>query len=246
MVVGLGNARILLVDDDPAVSEGVACSLATEGYRVTTAADGITALSAVHDQQPDLIILDLMLPRLSGLDVCKTIRRDSHIPIIMLSAKDTEEDRVIGLELGADDYITKPFSTRELIARIRAILRRAVKVDESSTHIIKAAGITLDASRRTANVRGEYVKLTPREFDLLSFFIRNCNRVMDRQHLFRSVWGADSQAVDRTLDVHVRWLRKKIEKDPAKPSLIITIHGVGYKFSTDNTSHQDPVKPPVR
>ena len=228
----MSNEHILLVDDDPAVCEGVAYALGAEGYRVTTAADGVQAIAAARQLRPDLVILDLILPNLSGTDVCLAIRRDSSVPIIMLTARTEEADRVIGLEMGADDYITKPFSMRELIARVRAVLRRASRSDVSrDADVMHVQDINLDTSSRTAYVRGQRVDLTPREFELLKCLMSNPNRVMERRALFKWVWGEDSCVGERTLDVHIRWLRQKIERDPDRPDHIVTIRGIGYKFA---------------
>jgi DNA-binding response OmpR family regulator len=229
----VSGERILLVEDDPAVSEGIAYALSAEGYIVTSAADGIEAVNAVKERQPDLIILDLMLPKLSGIDVCRFIRRDSSVPIIILTAKTAETDRVIGLEVGADDYVTKPFSTRELIARIRAVLRRVQMASESTPPaVVQAEGICLDILRRTASVHGRTINLTPKEFELLRCLVSNPNRVMERRVLFDRVWGEDSGVGERTLDVHIRWLRQKVELDPSNPKLILTVRGIGYRFAS--------------
>ena len=230
----MGDERILLVDNDPVVSEGVANALSAEGYRLTTVFDGVEALNVARNTRPDIIILEMTLPRLSGIEVCKSIRENCSIPIIILSSKTSEEDKILGLEHGADDYMTKPFSVRELISRIRAVLRRTrMCLDSATAHIVQAEGIRLDTLRRIVTINGEIVGLTPKEFELLRCLICHPNHVIKRDVLFKDVWGEESRAGERTLDVHIRWLRQKIETNPDKPRLIVTVRGIGYRFATD-------------
>jgi DNA-binding response OmpR family regulator len=233
----MSNERILLVEDDPAVSDAISCALRMDGYRITLAKDGVEAIALARENPPNIIILDLILPKLSGFDVCKTIRRDSTIPIIMLSAKADEEDKILGFEMGADDYITKPFSIRELSSRIRAVLRRLEATNSPSHHILQAEGILLDTLRRTATIRGRTTALSPKELDLLRCLMSNPNRVIERKKLFDQVW-LDGRVGERTLDVHIRWLRMKIEVNPDRPRLIKTVRGIGYKFATEFPNSQ--------
>jgi len=226
--------NILLVEDERSIAEGLKVSLESEGFQVAWARDGNEALSAWERVHPDLIVLDLMLPGVSGTEVCRTIRTRSDVPIIMLTARDTEVDRVVGLEIGADDYLTKPFSTRELIARIRAILRRAplgsapTAVDELP---IEASGVRVDRARHEVTVDGRRVELPPKEFDLLGVLVEYAGRVMTRHQLIDEVWGSDYVGDTKTLDVHIRRLRGRIEVDPQDPRRIRTVRGVGYRFA---------------
>lgn len=230
----MGDERILLADSDSVMLRQVANALNAEGYKLSLFRDGGAALAAVHKERPDLIILDVSLPTLSGIDLCKSIRSGSGIPIILLSDNVEDEERLFGLESGADDYITKPFNMRVLIARVRSILRRVrMSPNGDATHIINTAGIYIDRLRRIVSVRGKLVSLTPKEFELLRCLASHPNHVMERQILFNRVWGEESRASERSLDVHIRWLRRKVEEDPDKPSLIITVRGIGYKFSTN-------------
>ncbi len=230
--------RILLVEDEQAISAPLEYLLGREGYQVTTVADGNEAVRTFNDSF-DLVLLDLMLPGLPGTEVCRTIRSFSTVPIIMLTAKDSEVDVVVGLELGADDYITKPYGTRELIARIRAVMRRRQEVENvgnSSANADKAGdvlseqGVTLDTDRYTLQVHGVEVPVPLREFELLEFLMRNSGRVLTRAQLIDRVWGADYFGDTKTLDVHIKRLRGRIEENPAKPQLITTVRGVGYRF----------------
>jgi two-component system, OmpR family, response regulator len=227
------SARILVVEDDPNLLKTLAYNLGREGYEVATAADGEQALETARREKPDLIILDIMLPRMSGLEVCRILRREMTVPILMLTARAEETDKVIGLELGADDYMTKPFSIRELLARVHAILRRADMAGaapaESET-ALKIDDIEIDPARHRATRRGEALGLTPKEFDLLAFLARNKGFVFSREQLLEKVWGYDYAGDTRTIDVHVRWLRQKIEADPQQPRRLITIRGIGYKL----------------
>ena len=194
--------------------------------------DGTTALATWERVRPDLILLDLMLPGISGTEVCRTIRGKSDVPIIMVTARDEEVDRVVGLELGADDYLTKPFSTRELVARIRAVLRRAPIVDMMDLDApAEAAGVRIDRVRHEVHVEGERVELPPKEFDLLAELVENAGRVLSRTHLINEIWGMDYVGDTKTLDVHIRRLRTRIEEDPQEPVRIQTVRGVGYRFS---------------
>ncbi len=224
--------RLLLVEDEPAIAEGLTVTLDAEGYQVDWVATGHDALRAVERVRPDLVLLDLMLPGMSGTEVCRTIRTTSDVPIIMVTARDQEIDRVVGLELGADDYLTKPFSTRELVARIKAVLRRAPVVDGFDGDApAEAAGVRIDRVRHEVHVDGEPVELPPKEFDLLAELVENAGRVRSRRHLIREVWGIDYVGDTKTLDVHIRRLRTRIEADPQDPHRIQTVRGVGYRFA---------------
>lgn len=227
--------KILLIEDEASIADSVAYSLKSEGFEVETAADGLLGLSRYRSFAPDLIVLDLMLPKLSGFDLCRTVRRESSTPIIMLTAKTEEIDRVVGLELGADDYVPKPFSVRELIARIRAVLRRTEAARGEGDHTrLQAAGISMDLVRRRVTVDGEMIHLPLKQFELLRVLIAGKDRVVSREELFRSVWDADAVYDTGTLDVHVRWLREKLEKDPAHPQRIKTMRGVGYRIAAES------------
>ena len=204
--------------------------LRREGYEVFIATDGNAALAEFDKHGPDLVLLDLMLPGISGTEVCRIIRGKSTVPIIMLTAKDGEVDKVVGLELGADDYVTKPFSSRELLARVRAVLRRNGEQDELLPPTIEAGSVRIDIERHVVSVRGEHVTMPLKEFDLLEFLVRNSGRVLTRNQLIDRVWGADYVGDTKTLDVHIKRLRAKIEIDPAYPSYIQTVRGLGYKF----------------
>ena len=226
--------KILLVEDERSIAEGLKVSLESEGFQVAWAKDGHEALSAWERVRPDLIVLDLMLPRVSGTEVCRTIRTRSDVPILMLTARDTEVDRVVGLEIGADDYLTKPFSTRELVARIRAILRR-VPLGASTAPAdelpVEASGVRVDRSRHEVTVDGARVDLPPKEFELLAVLVEHAGRVLTRNQLIDEVWGSDYVGDTKTLDVHIRRLRGRIEQDPQDPQRIVTVRGVGYRFS---------------
>ncbi len=227
--------RVLLVEDEAAIADSVAYSLRNEGFEVETAADGLAGLSAFRAFSPDIIILDLMLPKLNGLDFCRTIRKESSVPIIMLTAKTEEVDRVVGLELGADDYVPKPFSVRELIARVRAVLRRteAVQEDEQQTRL-EVGAIVMDLVRRRVTVSDEIVHLPLKQFELLKVLMLNAGRVVSREDLFKMVWDSDAIYDTGTLDVHIRWLRERIESDPGHPQYIRTVRGVGYRIAADS------------
>lgn len=223
--------RILLVEDETAIADSVAYSLKNEGFDVEVAQDGLAGLSLFSSFSPDLVILDLMLPKLNGLDFCRTVRKQSSVPIIMLTAKTEEVDRVVGLELGADDYVPKPFSIRELIARVRAVLRRTEGVQEQDQQMLLVVGsIALDFTRRRVTVDGEVVHLPLKQFELLRVLMMNKDKVVSREELFKMVWDEDAVYDTGTLDVHVRWLREKIETDPGHPRYIRTVRGIGYKI----------------
>ena len=227
--------RILLVEDERSIAEGLKVSLEAEGFDLTWARDGQEALAGWERARPDLILLDLMLPGVSGLEVCRAVRARSAVPIIMLTARDTEVDRVVGLELGADDYLTKPFSSRELIARIRAVLRRVgslrVEASEGAAPPVEVAGVRVDRARHEVSVEGTLVAVPPKEFELLALLIEHAGRVLTRDQLIDEVWGSDYVGDTKTLDVHVRRLRQRIEADPRAPQRIETVRGVGYRFA---------------
>lgn len=222
--------KILVVDDEPTLVATLKYNLEREGYEVVTAADGESGLSAARDTRPDVIVLDLMLPGLDGLDVCRILRREMTAPILMLTAKTEEVDKVVGLELGADDYVTKPFSMRELLARVRALVRRAETPAMTESEVLTAGDLRVDLRRRQALRGGQPLPLKPRGFDLLAFFLRNHGRAFTRERLLNEIWGFDFAGDTRTVDVHIRWLREKIEDEPAKPTRLITVRGVGYRF----------------
>ena len=206
-------------------------SLERENYQVMTASDGETALSQSRAGAPDLIILDLMLPGLSGLEVARILRKETHVPILMLTAKGTETDKVLGLEIGADDYVTKPFGMQELMARVRALLRRAESEhDGQAVELFTSGDIAIDLMRREVQRGGELLRLKPKEFDLLLFFVRNPRRVFTREQLLNQIWGYEFAGDTRTVDVHIRWLRQKIEGNPSDPRRLITVRGTGYLF----------------
>jgi DNA-binding response OmpR family regulator len=221
---------ILVVDDEATLRETLAWNLERDGYRVVEAADGRTALERFRAEKPDLVLLDLMLPELSGVEVCRRIRAESDVPILMLTARDSEVDKIVGLEVGADDYVTKPFSLRELQARVRALLRRAEArpVAEPNGPSVRVGPVEVDLAGRRLLREGKPVALTPRAFDLLAFLVRNRGQVLTREQLLEQVWGYDFAGETRTVDVHVHWLRQLIEVDPARPQLLETLRGVGY------------------
>lgn len=223
--------KILIVDDEPLIVESLLYSLEREGFEVNGIGDGSLVLDTVREYQPDLIVLDILLPGLNGIEVCKRLRAESTIPIIMLTARGDELDRVVGLEVGADDYLPKPFSFRELLARIRAILRR-VEMDRYYPPLteITIGELHLDLSARRLSKKGAEILLSAREYDLLSFLVRNAGQAMSRETILTQVWGKEWIGDERTLDVHVRWLRLKVEDDPASPKYIQTVRGYGYRF----------------
>jgi DNA-binding response OmpR family regulator len=221
---------ILVVDDDRKTVDLIRLYLEKDGYRVLVAYDGRSAIDIARNHRPGLIILDLMLPKVDGLDVCSELRAESNVPIIMLTAKSTEDDKLIGLDLGADDYVTKPFSPRELVARVRAVLRRGMAEENSGPELILYGDLEVDFVRHEARVEGAPVHLTPKEFTLLEILIKQPGRVFSRLELLELAFGFDYQGFERTVDVHVMNLRKKIEIDPAHPRYVHTIYGVGYRF----------------
>jgi DNA-binding response OmpR family regulator len=226
------SSTILLVDDEDSVQKLLAYPLERDGYRVLQARDGQEALDRFNAEHVDLVVLDIMLPRLDGLEVCKRLRAESSVPIIMLTARDDELDKVLGLELGADDYITKPFSIREFRSRVRALLRRAAapRRDPREAEVIESEGLKIDLARRVVEVRGQAVQLTYVEFELLRILAANPGRVYTRQMLLEGLWGGSEYREPRTIDVHVRHLREKLERDAREPELIFTVRGVGYRF----------------
>ena len=226
--------KILIVEDESSFSEALSFLLGKEGYEVAVAATGTDAIKQFNENGADLILLDLMIPEVSGVEVCKTIRTTSQVPIIMLTAKDSEIDKVVGLELGADDYVTKPYSSRELIARIKAVLRRGSSEDVATENgIHSVAGIRLDIGKHQVTVNGTHISLPLKEFELLEFLMRNSGRVLTRSQLIDRIWGGDYYGDTKTLDVHIKRLRSKIEADPANPVLIQTIRGLGYKLESN-------------
>jgi DNA-binding response OmpR family regulator len=222
--------KVLVVDDEPTLVATLKYNLEREGYQVITAADGESGLSAARANRPDLIVLDLLLPVIDGFEVCRILRREMTTPILMLTAKTDEVDKVVGLELGADDYVTKPFSMRELIARVRALLRRAQTGPAAETEVLTAGDLQVDLRRREASRGGKVLALKPKEYELLAFFLRNRGRAFSRDQLLNQIWGYDFVGDTRTVDVHIRWLRQEIEQEPAEPTRLITVRGVGYRF----------------
>jgi len=223
---------ILLVEDELSIAEPLMFLLEREGFRIHHSDNGQSALTVFAEVSPDLVLLDLMLPGMSGTDVCRTIRADSDVPIIMLTAKNSETDIVVGLELGADDYITKPYASSELLARIRAVLRRSAdrtdSLDDGS--VIARAHVTLNTDKHAVTVHGKPVKMPLREFELLEYLMRNAGRVLTRGQLIDRIWGSDYFGDTKTLDVHIKRIRSRIEDQPASPNLLLTVRGVGYRF----------------
>ncbi len=234
----MGDYSILVVEDDQTLLGVLRYNLSKASYAVVTASDGMKALEVARASRPDLIILDVMLPKLDGFEVCRILRKESDAPILMLTAKIDEIDRVVGLEIGADDYVTKPFSMRELLARVRAMLRRSEmatrRAGPAASDVppspIAAGDVQVDIARHRVTVGGSPLELSPREFDLLAFLAANGGRVFSRDELLDKVWGYDYAGDTRTVDVHIRWLRQKIEADPAHPRRLVTVRGIGYKF----------------
>jgi DNA-binding response OmpR family regulator len=234
------NERILVVEDEPALRDTLEWNLRHEGYQVKTAADGITGLQAAREWKPDLLILDLMLPGLDGLEVCRQLRKDTNFPILMLTARESETDRVVGLEVGADDYITKPFHMRELLARVKAQLRRVRLIREEKSPLateetpleepILCGDLTINPARGEVLRAGRPLSLKPKEYELLLFFARHRGQMLSREQILQRVWGWEYTGDSRTVDVHVRWLREKIEPDPAAPARLVTVRGGGYRF----------------
>jgi two-component system response regulator RegX3 len=225
------TTHILIVEDEESLSEPLAFILEREGYRVTVADDGPSALAAFDKTGADLVLLDLMLPGIPGTEVCRVLRSKSQVPIVMLTAKDSEVDIVVGLELGADDYVTKPYSTRELLARIRAVLRRRVDDDDDlADGVLEAGDIRMDVERHVVSVRGEDVAMPLKEFELLELLMRNAGRVLTRGQLIDRVWGSDYFGDTKTLDVHIKRIRSKIEPVPSEPKALVTVRGLGYRI----------------
>lgn len=223
--------RVLLVEDEPDLAEPLAYLLRREGYEVEIAEDGPAALSAYSEQGADLILLDLMLPGMPGTEVCRQVRATSNVPIIMLTAKDSEVDIVVGLELGADDYVTKPYSARELLARMRAVLRRTADAEaELDERVLEGGRVTLDVDRHTVAVDGEQINMPLKEFELLEVLMRNAGRVLTRGQLIDRVWGSDYFGDTKTLDVHIKRIRSRIERVPSEPVMLVTVRGLGYRF----------------
>ncbi|MFD6445526.1 response regulator transcription factor [Promicromonospora sp. NPDC060204] len=228
--------RILVVEDEESYRDPLTYQLTREGFEVIEAADGVSALAAYDAEGADLVLLDLMLPGLSGTEVCRELRARGDVPVIMLTAKDSEIDKVVGLELGADDYVTKPYSYRELLARVRAVLRRRQptdSTDQDEDGVLEVGPVRMDVERHTVAVSGESVALPLKEFDLLELLMRNAGRVLTRGQLIDRVWGADYVGDTKTLDVHVKRIRSKIEPDPGTPKYLLTVRGLGYKLADD-------------
>jgi DNA-binding response OmpR family regulator len=222
--------KILVVDDEPTLVATLKYNLERENFQVRTASDGEQALDLTRSSQPDLIVLDMMLPGVSGLEVCRILRKETKAPILMLTAKDSEVDKVVGLELGADDYVTKPFGMQELMARVRALIRRAGTGSQNEGNTATAGDISIDVLRREATRAGEPVHLKPKEFDLLLYFMRHPGRAFTREQLLNDIWGYEFVGDTRTVDVHIRWLRQKIEEVPGEPKRLVTVRGTGYRF----------------
>jgi DNA-binding response OmpR family regulator len=231
------SEKILIVEDEPTLQETLAYNLTRQGYLTEVASDGQMAIKAAQETKPDLIVLDIMLPILDGFEVCRILRKEMNTPILMLTARDDEIDRVIGLEMGADDYLTKPFSMREFLARVKAQLRRVRMIREdiegevqTADEILQFGNLTLDLTRREVLLNEQPLMLKPREFDLLLFLARHRGQVLTRDMILERVWGWAFSGGSRTVDVHVRWLREKIENDPTNPARIVTVRGIGYRF----------------
>lgn len=222
--------RVLIVEDEESLADPLAYLLRKEGFETTVVTDGPSALAEFDRARPDIVLLDLMLPGMSGTDVCKQLRLRSSIPVIMVTARDSEIDKVVGLELGADDYVTKPYSARELIARIRAVLRRGIEGEDTGDTVLEAGPVRMDIERHIVSVGNGQISLPLKEFELLEYLMRNKGRVLTRGQLIDRVWGSDYVGDTKTLDVHVKRLRSKVEPDPANPSLIVTVRGLGYKL----------------
>jgi two-component system, OmpR family, response regulator RegX3 len=223
--------RVLLVEDEPDLADPLAYLLRREGYEVEIADDGPAAVSAFHDRGADIVLLDLMLPGMPGTEVCRHIRAESQVPIIMLTAKDSEVDIVVGLELGADDYVTKPYSARELLARMRAVLRRFAQPEaELDERVLSGGRVTLDIDRHSVEVDGAEIKMPLKEFELLEVLMRNAGRVLTRGQLIDRVWGSDYFGDTKTLDVHIKRIRSRIERTPGDPTMLLTVRGLGYRF----------------
>ncbi len=227
----MGELTVLVVEDEEAFVDALTVGLSREGFRVQVARDGAMALDMFDAVRPDIVLLDVMLPKISGVDVCRQLRKRSSVPIIMVTAKGSEIDTVVGLEVGADDYVTKPYRIRELVARMRAVVRRsAAREDDLGTDALQVDDIALDPERHEVRIRGEQVQLPLKEFELLHVLLANAGRVITREQLIDRVWGSDYVGDTKTLDVHVKRLRSKVEDDPAHPERIVTIRGLGYKL----------------
>ena len=230
------SEKILVVEDEPTLVETLEYNLSRQDYEVITAMDGQEALDLARREHPDLVVLDLMLPTIDGIEVCRLLRQEMNVPILMLTARDEEVDKVVGLEVGADDYMTKPFSMRELMARVKALLRRERLIRQElaagtiDQQILTSGDLTVDLSRREVKRAGEVLNLKPREYELLVFLVRHRGMVLSRQLILERVWGWDYDGGSRTVDVHVHWLRERIELDPKNPRRIVTVRGVGYRF----------------
>jgi two-component system, OmpR family, response regulator RegX3 len=226
--------HVLVVEDEPSFAEALTIGLRREGFKVTVAGDGVVALERFRELNPDLILLDVMLPRMSGVDVCREIRAQSAVPIIMVTAKTAEIDAVVGLEVGADDYVTKPYRLRELVARIRAVLRRAEArqngFDPGADQPLEVGDVAINPDRHEVVVRGDHVRMPLKEFELLTLLLENAGRVLTREVIIDRAWGSDYHGDTKTLDVHIKRLRAKIEDDPRNPTRIVTIRGLGYKY----------------
>ncbi len=221
---------ILIVEDERPIAESVGYSLEREGFRVLSATDGIQGLGLAQRERPDLIILDIMLPGLSGFELCRTVRRTSDVPIIILTARVEEVDRVVGLEMGADDYVTKPFSVRELVARVKAVLRRSNPESRRDARVLRSGDLEMDIAQHVVTRNGQPLEVTLKEYETLKHLMAHRGMVLTRDTLLDSIWGEDEYRDPRTVDVHIRWLREKIEDAPSQPRRIVTVRGVGYKF----------------
>ncbi len=230
----MASPMVLVVEDEENLLQAVRYNLIREGYQVKTAKDGVEGLEAARAVHPDLVILDVMLPRMDGFEVCRILRKESSVPILMLTARDEEIDRVVGLELGADDYVPKPFSMRELMARVKAMLRRSrmtlETLDKEPGKVLRAGDLEMDLTGHSAQLQGQVLDLKPKEFDLLALLVSHPGRAFTREQMLQQLWGYDYVGDARTVDVHIRWLREKIEEDASHPRRIVTIRGVGYRF----------------
>lgn len=222
--------KVLVVDDEQAIVEAVSYNLKKEGFGVLTAADAEQCLELVRRETPDLVLLDIMLPSASGFDLCRLLRKQGDIPIIMLTARADETDRIVGLELGADDYVTKPFNMRELMARVKSVLRRSTNEETPANQPMQSGNLTIDPNRYEVRLSDQPITLSPKEFELLRFLMAHPGQVFSRHVLLDRVWGAEAYVEERTVDVHIRWLREKLETNPSQPIRLLTVRGVGYKF----------------
>lgn len=231
--------KLLVIEDEKVLRETLAYNLSSQGFTVDTAEDGIKAMEAFSSSEFDLLILDVMLPGIDGFEICRRVRQQSNVPILMLTARDEEIDRVVGLEVGADDYMGKPFSMRELIARVRAMLRRVellrqemkpIAYQEADNQIIRIGDLLINPDRREVQLHDKIIDLKPKEFDLLLYMAQNRGKALTRERILEQVWGWDYVGESRTVDVHIRWLREKLESDPAHPKILVTVHGIGYRF----------------